>query len=149
VIIVHFSNWPHSEPKFDLKYGLVVDISDITDEHEKVTLTADGIRMLAEHGNRFLRISREAIEDRSKADFIQKGLVIVQVSWMAIQCIARKAYGLPLTLLEIHTMIHVVCALIMYLFWMEVSCLSTCYYLWFYRSKRPADRSLTLKVEAT
>ncbi|GAB1318527.1 hypothetical protein MFIFM68171_08737 [Madurella fahalii] len=34
-------------------------------------------------------------------------------------CIARKVYGLPLTLLELHTMVHVACAIIMYGFWLE------------------------------
>ncbi|KAI2777361.1 hypothetical protein F4815DRAFT_481826 [Daldinia loculata] len=39
---------------------------------------------------------------------------------MVIQCISRKAYRLPLTLLEIHTMVHVVCAFILYICWFEV-----------------------------
>ncbi|KAF6820078.1 hypothetical protein CPLU01_12852 [Colletotrichum plurivorum] len=59
------------------------------------------------------------IDDRSKTDVIQKALVLIQVSWMALQCIVRKVQGLPITLLEIHTMVHVVCALILYLFWIH------------------------------
>jgi hypothetical protein len=87
VAIISFSNWLQNESKFDLKYGffvvmgrLVVDISDITDEYKRVALTANGVQILAEHGNCFLRISQETIEDKSKADSVQKGLVIVQVA---------------------------------------------------------------------
>jgi hypothetical protein len=92
--------------------------------------------MLAEYKDYYFpTVTRDTIEDRSKADFIQKGLVIVQVGWMVIQCTARRAYGLPLTLLEVHTMVHVVCALIMYLFWIKVSFLHVCGYLWFPHGK--------------
>lgn len=61
------------------------------------------------------------IEDQSKQDAFQKILVAGQVLWMALQCAVRKCYGLPLTLLEVHTMVHVVCALSMYCFWLKVS----------------------------
>lgn len=64
-------------------------------------------------------VSKTKIDARSKADQIQKALVLLQVSWMVLQCIARRAYGLPLALLEVHIMVHVVCAVILYLFWFE------------------------------
>lgn len=63
-------------------------------------LAPEGVKALANIKLEPPIIPRSLIEDRSKADTIQKGLVLLQVSWMAMQCIARKAYGLPLTLLE-------------------------------------------------
>lgn len=36
---------------------------------------------------------------------------------MIVQCITKKATGLPVTLFEVHTAIHVLRALIIYLFW--------------------------------
>ncbi|KAF4497904.1 hypothetical protein FAGAP_5916 [Fusarium agapanthi] len=54
---------------------------------------------------------------KSKADYLQKILVAMQVIWMAMQCIARKIKNLPLSLLEVHTMVHVVCAIFLYLCW--------------------------------
>lgn len=36
---------------------------------------------------------------------------------MIVQCIARKVNGYPLSLLGIHTMVHVLCALIIYFLW--------------------------------
>lgn len=38
---------------------------------------------------------------------------------MLLQCIVRKASGLPVTLLEIHVAMHVICAIGMYGFWLN------------------------------
>ncbi|KAI1481989.1 hypothetical protein F4774DRAFT_350985 [Daldinia eschscholtzii] len=82
------------------------------------TLSAGAVAALAEKGE-FLCVPQKNIDDKSKADAVKKILVLLQVSWMVTQCIFRKAYGLPLTLLEIHTMVHVVCAFILYVCWFE------------------------------
>ena len=112
---------------FDLKYGFFAAMGGFEilyrgpEETEPllVTLSPDGVRKLAAQNVEQFKIPRSSIEDRSKADTVQKGLVLFQVVWMALQCIARKAYGLPLSLLELHTMVHVVCAMAMYGFWIE------------------------------
>jgi hypothetical protein len=88
-------------------------------------LTPCGIIELAEDGH-WIHIKGEKIDDKSKADVLQKLLVLVQVTWMATTCISRRIYGLPLTLLEIHTMVHVVCAISLYMFWLKVSEPSQC-----------------------
>jgi hypothetical protein len=88
-------------------------------ESSTKVLSARGVLELAKMGE-FIYISRDAIGDRSKADTFQKFLVLLQVSWMVCQCIARRAYGLPITLLEVHAMVHVACAILMYAFWIEV-----------------------------
>ena len=82
-------------------------------------LTPQGVLDLCKHGC-WAYLPRTAIDDKSKANQTQKTLVLLQVSWLVLQCIARRVYGLPLTLLEVHTMVHVVCAVILYLFWFEV-----------------------------
>ncbi len=109
--------------------GLEVSVTDFvqTDPHSQrgtlgsgfLRLTKDGVLQLAALGC-FIPIPRSKIDDKSKADVLQKCLVLIQVIWMAMQCIVRKSYGLPLSLLEVHTMVHVGCAMIMYIFWMEV-----------------------------
>ncbi|KAM6513582.1 hypothetical protein FALCPG4_015971 [Fusarium falciforme] len=68
---------------------------------------------LAERGH-WIKIQKKDIDDKSKADILQKCLVVIQVLWMVIQCVSRKTTNLPLTLLEVHTMVHVVCAVCMY-----------------------------------
>ena len=77
------------------------------------------IIQLAERGH-WIQIRKQDIDDKSKADTIQKTLVVIQVLWMIMQCIARRVGGLPLSFLEIHTVIHVVCAVFLYACWFEV-----------------------------
>lgn len=108
--------------------GFVYDVENLTNSFSLMTLTPRGIIALARQGQ-FVDISTQDITDKSKADFFTKSLVCVQVSWMVIQCIARKAAGYPLTLLEIHTMVHVVCALTIYMLWWKVSSLQIRYWL--------------------
>ncbi|RTE84277.1 hypothetical protein BHE90_001105 [Fusarium euwallaceae] len=83
-----------------------------------VRVSGTTVLWLAGHGH-WIKIPRAKITDKSKADTFQKILVLIQVSWMIMQCIARWINKLPLTLLEIHTMVHVVCAMILYGFWFK------------------------------
>lgn len=57
------------------------------------------------------------IEDKGKADGITKFLVVIQILWMAVQCIGRKANGLPVTLLEIHVLTQILFSTITYFSW--------------------------------
>jgi hypothetical protein len=100
--------------------GFVADVREIHDSLTRVTLTPTGIATLAENGH-FVQISDDFIRDKSKADVLAKGLVILQVTWMVVQCIGRQLSACPITLLEIHTLVHVVCTLIMYSLWFQVS----------------------------
>ncbi|KAF5231304.1 hypothetical protein FAUST_9342 [Fusarium austroamericanum] len=81
-----------------------------------VRLGPQTVIWLAERGH-WIPISKKKIDDKSKADYLQKLLVLIQVIWMVMQCIMRKIKNLPLSLLEIHTMVHVVCAVFLYLCW--------------------------------
>ncbi|KAK3369687.1 hypothetical protein B0T24DRAFT_681682 [Lasiosphaeria ovina] len=113
---------------FDLKYGFFVvmgglemwypDADGLGGESAR-TLSAGGVRTLARTALAPLRVPGALIADRSKANTLQKLLVLLQVGWMAAQCAARAAYGLPLTLLELHTLIHVACAVGMYVLWFK------------------------------
>jgi hypothetical protein len=91
-------------------------------ESGSLRLSVNGVLQLARLGH-FIHIPALVIDDKSKADTLQKFLIIAQVIWMATQCIVRKVYGLPVSLLEIHTMVHVVCALVMFAFWIRVRCI--------------------------
>ena len=102
--------------------GIVThDVAKISDDvNGPIVLTPDAVIEFARKGV-FFDISSEVISDKSKANLLGKGLVCMQVVWFLIQCIARAAAGYPLALLEVHTMVHVVCALLMYALWWEVS----------------------------
>ncbi|KAK3487449.1 uncharacterized protein B0T23DRAFT_206802 [Neurospora hispaniola] len=114
--------------------GLQVDISDIKpSDHvqfyfhghnmpETLPLSADGVIELAKLGSGYLEkllVEPTVIEDKSKGALVQKCVVLVQVTWMGIQCIARKAAGYPVSLLELHTFGHVLVAMLLYLCWLK------------------------------
>lgn len=89
-------------------------------ENSKLQLTHAGILTLAEQFWADMHVSEDKIRDKSKANGLQKILVLLQVTWMATSCTVRLVYGLSLTLLEIHTLVHVVCAMSMFLSWFKV-----------------------------
>ena len=79
-------------------------------------LSAHAMLKLAEHGY-LPDIPEASIADRSKADPVAKALAILQASWLLVQCIARWSAHLPVSLLELNTLAHVCCALLIYLLW--------------------------------
>ncbi|KAJ3859486.1 hypothetical protein EV359DRAFT_68112 [Lentinula novae-zelandiae] len=56
-------------------------------------------------------------ENRSKANGLSKSVVVVQVTFFLVNCIARKIQRLPVTLLEVTTVAHTLCSLLAYAFW--------------------------------
>lgn len=62
---------------------------------------------------------RPEVADKGKSDMLAKLLVCIQAVWMVVNCISRKIAGLPLTLLELNVVMHVLCALTVYVCWWE------------------------------
>ena len=109
--------WTLDQAYFALSGGIAVDTSSFW-RKQRMTLTSKGIVLLAEIGL-LPRLTQEDVKDKSKADTIAKALVCVQTIWFLIQGFARVVTGLPLTLLEVHTMTHIACALVMYMIWFK------------------------------
>ncbi|KAL8996273.1 MAG: hypothetical protein Q9169_004158 [Polycauliona sp. 2 TL-2023] len=103
---------------FALMGGFIIDVSHLHNSLTRLTISPKGIAFLAKHG-KFVEIPDTTIRDKSKADTLAKGLVLVQVSWMLVQTISRRIVGYPITLLEVHTLVHVACALGMYGLWFK------------------------------
>ena len=64
-----------------------------------------------------ISITEKEIMDKSKGDALSKGLVILQTTWFAIQCIMRHVQHLPITELEFVTLAFVTLNLITYVCW--------------------------------
>ena len=64
-------------------------------------------------------VTQLTLRSRGKADHLAKALICMQAGWMALQTIARKVAGLPVTLLELNTLSHVACAVMMYIIWWQ------------------------------
>ncbi|RPB21473.1 hypothetical protein L211DRAFT_869976 [Terfezia boudieri ATCC MYA-4762] len=84
----------------------------------RLTINSHGILFLAQNVN-LPDIPLESIQDHSKADDLAKILVIMQASWIIIDCISRTISQLPLTLLEVNTVAHVLCAFAIYALWWD------------------------------
>jgi hypothetical protein len=82
----------------------------------KHTLTPRGVLLLARM-KLLPNLRKETIKCRRKVSSLAKALVCVQAAWIVVETIARKASGLPITLLELHTLAHAGCALAMYVAW--------------------------------
>ena len=64
-------------------------------------------------------ITEKEIKDRGKSDGISKFIVLLQISWFVIQCIARGIEHLPLTQLEIVTLAYAMMNFFVYIFWWD------------------------------
>ncbi|KAI9646837.1 hypothetical protein NHQ30_004836 [Ciborinia camelliae] len=98
--------------------GFAANVSELHNVIKMVTITPEGVLFLSSFGQT-PRISQSEIQDKSKSDRIGKGLVCLQVIWSIGQAIERKISGYPTTLLEVHTIVHVVCALFLYALWYQ------------------------------
>lgn len=93
------------------------EIPELTKGHP-LTLTIEGFLKLYNEGLiTESDVNDSIVDDKSKSDGLAKTLVLIQASWLLVQCIGRFASRLPSTLLEIHTSIHVLCALGTYCLW--------------------------------
>lgn len=88
----------------------------LVDNDSSLSLTPRGVAVLAACGI-LPYISEEDIDDKSKADGLAKAVVCLQATWFVLQVIARVGYGLPVTLLEVNTLGHVICAFLIYIVW--------------------------------
>jgi hypothetical protein len=103
--------------------GFAVDQHDAEEPYfpkslSRLTILPAGLRLLANVDfNLIPDISKEEISDKSKANGLAKSIVCVQAFWFCVQCITRLSQGLPITLLELNTFVHALCALLIYWLW--------------------------------
>ncbi|KAA8912299.1 hypothetical protein FN846DRAFT_323056 [Sphaerosporella brunnea] len=96
------------------------------------TLTPHGVLWMAE--KKWLPpVSPSYIKDKSKVNLLAKVIVCFQAGWMMLQVIARAGAREEVTLAELHTVLHTVCAATMYITW------------WY----KPVDIDLPTEIELT
>ncbi|KAM0721440.1 hypothetical protein Q7P37_002364 [Cladosporium fusiforme] len=62
-------------------------------------------------------IRHDQVKSISKADSLAKTITCVQALWFCASCIARLKENKAVTLLELNTFAHCICAFIIYVFW--------------------------------
>jgi uncharacterized membrane protein len=100
----------------DIRPGPYVSQADVPDV---LSLSSNGVLQLAELGY-FIPLSASKIDDKSKANVFQKALLLLQISWMVLQCLIRRMNKAPLALLEIHVIVHITCTIKLFVFWFKV-----------------------------
>lgn len=98
-------------------FALDLDVSDLDERKELglLVLTPRGIKLLAEYGY-LPNISEEEILDKSKTDCLGRLISLLQAIWMLAQILGRIAANVQVTLLEVNTLAHVLCALIIFFY---------------------------------
>lgn len=90
---------------------------DVQDDFIKSTLSQDMKPVEWPSSVESLHITAGEIADKSNGNGLAKTLVCMQSIWFCIQCVARLAQHLPLSLLEISTAAHALAAVTTYLLW--------------------------------
>ncbi|KAL9062710.1 MAG: hypothetical protein Q9161_009754 [Pseudevernia consocians] len=121
--------WTTAHGFYALMGGIAFEISDSEFEKFLPSKTKEiwfigggGIRDLIEDEdgrNIIPNLSEEEIKSKSKANGLAKALVCIQALWFIAQCLTRLAQRIPISLLELNTFGHAVCALLIYLLWWE------------------------------
>jgi len=94
------------------------DVNIFPGGRTRVTLTSIGVCLLAELAPELLpNLSPEQILDKSKSDGFGKAIACIQAFWFCIQCVSRLSAGLSVSLLELNTFAHALCALLCYMLW--------------------------------
>ncbi|KAK0470442.1 uncharacterized protein EV420DRAFT_115020 [Desarmillaria tabescens] len=62
-------------------------------------------------------VPEEEMEERSKADAFSKGIAIIQISWFALQCLARVIQDLPIVPIEMSALAFSVLSIVLYMIW--------------------------------
>jgi len=116
-----FENWNLTTAFFGMMGGFEVKFTGVKrDSKGRLDVLTPKLLIGLARGNMLPPVDNWVCKDRGKSDEIGKLFVVGQVTWFILQCIGRKAAGLPVTLLEINTSIHVACAIGIYgLMWLK------------------------------
>lgn len=104
--------------------GFLVDLVNpitgrvVTPVGQTTTLTSNGfLKYLDEGYIHKLTFDRVQIAEKGSSSVLAKSIAGAQALWFMVQCFSRWSVGLPLTLLEIHVGIQVLCTVALYMFW--------------------------------
>ncbi|KAK5683659.1 hypothetical protein LTS10_005193 [Elasticomyces elasticus] len=115
--------WTIVHSHFALMGGFAIDCAAFEEnvvpgEPERLRLMVEGVKLIATIDSTLLPdVSREAIQDRSKASPLAKTIVCLQALWFCVQCLTRLIQGLSISLLELNTFAHALCAFVTYALW--------------------------------
>lgn len=88
------------------------------DGRQRLILTVSGLVMLAKaRPDMIPDISEDQIRDKSKTNALAKMMTIIQALWFCAQVLTRMGEGMAVSLLELNTFAHALCALVIFMIW--------------------------------
>ncbi|KAH6619005.1 hypothetical protein C7974DRAFT_342103 [Boeremia exigua] len=117
------NTWTRTHSHFALMGGFAFEADDsfvnlFPDSNTRMTLLPRALRKMADVEPMSIPdLSKSAIEDKSKANWLAKALVCSQACWFIVQITGRASTSAPISLLEMNTFLHALCCLIIYLAW--------------------------------
>lgn len=91
-------------PQIDASNADAEKVASSEEDGRVTILTLEMLRELVKDPEFKIRMTEDAITDKSKGDALSKSIFILQTSWFIIQCIARRVQGFDLTQLELTTL---------------------------------------------
>ena len=119
----HKYRWTHVHSFYTLMGGFAFDTSKanpnfLPNNRSHLTLRPRGLKYIAEHAPFLIPdLSKDKIQDKSKADGLAKLFVCLQALWFCLQCIVRMAQKQAISFLELNTFGHSICTLLIYGLW--------------------------------
>lgn len=111
-----YGNWTIAHGFYLNMGAIILDVGG----RRRFPVTYRQLVVLLDHGLVTLPdISEDEIKDKSKADGFAKAISCIQVGWLAVQSIARAQQHLPLTTLELTTLVFVANSLLVFFIWWE------------------------------
>lgn len=120
------NDWTDVHSWFVVMGGMVFEDKSSEEQHfmpgnlTRYPITSELIAWMAKSRPHLVPdIPCEYIEDKSKSDWLAKGLTCWQASYFCIQCIFRLSQRLSITLLELNVFAHAICTLLLFLVWWD------------------------------
>ncbi|KAF2141460.1 uncharacterized protein K452DRAFT_272338 [Aplosporella prunicola CBS 121167] len=115
--------WTDVHSFYAVMGGFAIQPTDIStnflaSNQMRMTVTPRAIDFIAKREPDLIPyISLKEIQDKSKASALAKAIVLFQASWFVCQCITRLTQHLSVSLLELNTFGHYICALLIAFLW--------------------------------
>ena len=115
--------WTMTHSSYAIMGGFAFDTSNaepnfLPNHRSHLCISVYGLSYIANKAPELIPdIAEKQIKDKRKADSLAKIIVCLQALWFCVQCITRISQRTAISLLELNTFAHALCALLIYALW--------------------------------
>ncbi|KAF2866660.1 hypothetical protein BDV95DRAFT_504241 [Massariosphaeria phaeospora] len=116
--------WTLTHSFYAVMGGFALDTRGIPNflpgNRQRVVVKGEGVHYLASRMPHLIPdMSKASIKDKSKANSLTKTIVCIQAAWFCVQTFSRWSQRLSVSLLELNTLAHAICSLLIYFLWWD------------------------------